>query len=272
MCMLCVVPPNVIPSREKLENSALNNPHGFGFAIAVPSEKRIISERTMNADESINRFLELRGKYPEGHAMWHARYATHGSTSLDNCHPFQLGGFDTQTYIAHNGVLPTIETKGEKRSDTRIFAEDILLNMGGVSALDNEQMYNVIENFTSGSKVCVLSVDPIAKQECYIIHEDRGKRDLSGVWWSNDSCYLDWGYSYTSSSAGLLKPLGNYTFADDEEIYVCEVCSQTQGVEDSIYEAVCNYCGSCFDCSMYFSDCQCWTNKSSSKGGWEIEY
>ena len=70
MCMLCVIPPNVIPSREKLENSALNNPHGFGFAIVVPSENRIHSERTMNADTSINRFLEMRAKYPEGYAMW----------------------------------------------------------------------------------------------------------------------------------------------------------------------------------------------------------
>jgi hypothetical protein len=57
MCMLCVIPPNVIPSRDKLEASALNNPHGFGFAIIIPSENRIHSERTMNADTSINRFL-----------------------------------------------------------------------------------------------------------------------------------------------------------------------------------------------------------------------
>jgi hypothetical protein len=57
MCMLCVIPPHVVPSLDKLENSALNNPHGFGFAIAVPSEQRIIVERTMNADESINAVL-----------------------------------------------------------------------------------------------------------------------------------------------------------------------------------------------------------------------
>ena len=69
MCMLCVVPPNVIPSREKLENSALNNPHGFGFAIVIPSEKRIHVERTMNADTSIARFIKMRGIYPEGYAM-----------------------------------------------------------------------------------------------------------------------------------------------------------------------------------------------------------
>ena len=91
MCMLCVVPPNVIPSRDKLMASALNNPHGFGFAIVVPNEKRIIVERTMDPDESINRFLKLRKKHKDGYAMWHARYATHGSKTVDNCHPFKVG-------------------------------------------------------------------------------------------------------------------------------------------------------------------------------------
>ena len=279
MCMLCVIPPNVIPSREKLENSALNNPHGFGFAIAVPSEKRIISERTMNADESINRFLELRGKYAEGYAMWHARYATHGSTTIDNCHPFKLGGKDIQTYIGHNGVLPTIETKGEHRSDTRIFAEDILPSMGGVKALDNPQMYNVLENFTSGSKVCVLTIDPRAKYQCYILHEDKGTTDTSGVWWSNGSCYLDWGWSsYSSTGAGILKPLGNYTFADDEDIIMCAVCNEENDINEMAYEDVCNFCGSCTGCEAYFTNCLCYKKgksyyvkgKDGNAGGWDF--
>lgn len=165
MCMLCVIPPNVIPSREKLENSALNNPHGFGFAIVVPSENRIHSERTMNADTSINRFIEMRTKYPEGYAMWHARLATHGSTTVDNCHPFKVG-HDERTYLAHNGILPIIEPQGDLRSDTRIFAEDLLPAIGGVSALDNDQVFNLMEDFTSGSKVAILTVDPRAEAQC----------------------------------------------------------------------------------------------------------
>ena len=104
MCMLCVAAPGLVPDREKLENSALNNPHGFGWAIAIPSENRILQERTMNADDSINRFLEMRSYYPEGYAMWHARYATHGSKTVENCHPFAVGN-DERTYLAHNGIL-----------------------------------------------------------------------------------------------------------------------------------------------------------------------
>lgn len=277
MCMLCVIPPNVIPSREKLENSALNNPHGFGFAIVAPKEKRIISERTMNADESINRFLELRGKYPDGYAMWHARYATHGTQTIDNCHPFKLGGKDPLTYVAHNGVLPTIEAKGENRSDTRIFAEDILPKMGGILALDNEQMYNVIENFTSGSKICVLSVDPRAKHQCYIIHEDRGNVDTTGVWWSNDSCYLDWGWSSYSSKT-TLKPLGKYTFSDEDEYIECKTCKDMLHTDEVDYTGYCYNCGSCFDCNTYYTDCLCykkenaWYDRKSGREGYGLDF
>ena len=267
MCMLCVVPPNVVPSREKLENSALNNPHGFGFAIVVPAEKRIIVERTMNPDEAVNKFLELRGKYPEGYAMWHARLATHGSQTIANCHPFPVG-HDTQTYLAHNGILPVLEDNTD-RSDTRIFAEDILHDMGGVKALDNEQLYNIIEDFTSGSKVCVLTVDPRAEYQCYLIHEEKGKKDESGVWWSNDSCYLtSW-----ASKPSVLKPYGSYDGYYDEIEVECFNCKSVN-TEDmlELYDGACFYCGACSDCSQVVDSCMCFSkttnSKLSSNGSW----
>jgi hypothetical protein len=275
MCMLCVIPPNVIPSRDKLEASALNNPHGFGFAIIIPSENRIHSERTMNADTSINRFLEMRAKYPEGYATWHARLATHGTTTVDNCHPFKVG-HDERTYLAHNGILPIIEPQGDTRSDTRIFAEDLLPAIGGVSALDNPQVYNLIEDFTSGSKVVVLTVDPRAEHQCYLIHENKGKVDASGVWWSNDSCYLD---SYTRMWTSV-QPLDfGLTVKDDEIWAYCEVCDYTVPEKPEKAEDYCPQCGSCFMCMIYMNDCLCyqgkgantsnnWWNKEEFQGGW----
>ena len=208
MCMLCLVPPNVIPSREKLENSALNNPHGFGFAIVIPSENRIHAERTMNPDTSINRFIEMRTKYLEGYAMWHARLATHGSMTVDNCHPFKVGG-DERTYLAHNGILPIVEPTGDTRSDTRIFAEDLLPAIGGVSALDNPQVMN-------------LTVDTRADYQAYLIHESKGTKDNSGVWWSNDSCYLPSSRNWYS-----VKPL-DYGIEEGAYCYVCDTPIQPQ--------------------------------------------
>ena len=263
MCMLCVIPPNVIPSREKLENSALNNPHGFGFAIVIPSENRIHSERTMNADTSINRFLEMRAKYPEGYATWHARFATHGSTTVDNCHPFKVG-HDDRTYLAHNGILPIVEPQGDTRSDTRIFAEDLLPAIGGVSALDNDQVWNLLEDFTSGSKVVVLTVDPDAKHQCYLIHENKGKVDASGVWWSNDSCYLPT-YSNTWRSA---QPL-DFISKDDEFWAACNVCDEILLEEPKDKSPdYCPTCGSCFMCDVYMSDCMCYQGSNAKGGNW----
>ena len=273
MCMLCVIPPNVIPSRQKLENSALNNPHGFGFAIVIPSENRIHVERTMNADTSINRFLDMRGKYPEGYAMWHARYATHGSMTVDNCHPFQVGVGNNLTYLAHNGILPIIEPKGDDRSDTRIFAEDLLPAIGGVTALDNPQVSNLIEDFTGGSKVCILTVDPRAEYQCYLYHSEKGSKDESGVWWSNDSCYLD---TYTRGSWKSVNPLDFGLSGSSTKVgldyAVCNVCdtyTDTNMLEWD--ESFCVTCGSCYECDSYVTNCMCYQGSEKTWANWGAE-
>ena len=261
MCMLCVIPPNVIPSREKLENSALNNPDGFGFAIVIPSENRIHVERTMNADASITRFLEMREKYPEGYATWHARYATHGSTTVDNCHPFQVGIGNTQTYLAHNGMLPVIEPLGDTRSDTRIFAEDILPTIGGVTSLDNEQVWNILEDFTQGSKVVILTIDPRAKHQCYLLHESKGWKDSSGVWWSNQSCYLYTPSTPTPYSYGL-KDTKSDAWAE------CNTCETFYDIS-SMKDGYCMQCGTCTDCEAYVTECLCYKGKSAKEDAYK---
>jgi glutamine amidotransferase len=278
--MLCVIPPYATPSREKLENSALNNPDGFGFAIVIPSENRIHVERTMNADTSINRFLEMRAKYPEGHATWHARYATHGLVNVDNCHPFEVGS--SQTYLAHNGVLSLDIPQGDTRSDTRVFAEDFLAKIGGASALDNPQVYNVVEEFTAGSKIVVLTLDPRASQQMYLFHAEKGTWDRDGVWWSNDTCYLST-YSYGKYSSKYYTyddaAYGNYYTQGEEnyyigtpavldkkyDIYTCTVCQSTMSYEQ-IEEAswVCDLCKTCQMCEFDIVACLCYRPKGSS--------
>jgi len=279
MCMLCVIPPNVIPSRDKLENSALNNPDGFGFAIVIPQENRIHVERTMNADESINRFLELRGKYPEGYATWHARYATHGTVDVENCHPFMVGS--SHTYLAHNGIIPVlIEENKDKRSDTRIFAEDILARLGGAHALDNPQILNLLEDFTSGSKVVVLTLDPRAEQQCYLIHEDKGKVDESGVWWSNDSCDINYyasAYKSTSkyshnwwnddyvSTHGYMNTIVGDTGAQRKD-YSCVMCQTVYySYEMEKAEWLCPTCSTCQMCEYTKEACLCYRPKENNK-------
>lgn len=275
--MLCVIPPGVTPSRDKLENSALNNPHGFGFAIAVPSENRIIVEKSMDADESINRFLAQRAIYQEGHAMWHARFATHGSRTLDNCHPFAVG-HDDRTYLGHNGILSIEIPDKDDRSDSKVFSEELLPRLGGVTALDDDYIWNMLQDYTSGSKICIITIDPAAKHSMYLLNSQAGKEDTDGVWWSNDTCNL--GYSYATSNvtgryAGWYNELDDeYGWAkynkqavttvkqekvnDGSEDMECFNCSALIS-ETELWESLgtCTWCGSCFDCECVAEECQC---------------
>ena len=275
MCMLCVVPPNVLPSRDKLVYSAINNPDGFGFAIVISKEKRILVEHTMDADESVNRFLDMRARYPDDYALWHARYATHGSTNVPNCHPFYV--VDEQTVLAHNGVLPIDIPAGDTRSDTRIFTEDILAKMGGVKALDNPHMYNMIEEYTSGSKLCVLTVDPLADYQMYLIHADKGQEDDSKVWWSNTSCNADYGYTRFVSS----NPYDSYynTPLDPSLAGTFQCVGCFGNIDEDRLEAngTCPFCLTCQWCDMMSDMCMCYkptktitTTKESD--AWSLPY
>lgn len=166
-------------------DGACQNPDGFGYAI-MDDKGGIISNRTMKAEDSVNEFLEMRAKYPDGYAMWHCRIATHGVKTVDNCHPFTLGD-DKLTYLGHNGILSLTPKEGDTRSDTAIFAQDILPTIGGVEALDNPFLVHLLEKWMLGSKVVVITVNPLAKKNIYILNKSAGNVDKDEIWWSNAS-------------------------------------------------------------------------------------
>lgn len=252
MCLLVVCNPNSTPSREHLTTASCSNPHGFGFAIETPTG--IITERSMSAKKSINRFLELREQYPDGYAMWHARYATHGVKNESNCHPFKVGGTEYDTYLAHNGVLDILIPDNDKRSDTRIMAEELLPRLGGVSALDDEYVYDMVSSWASGSKVAVMTNDPSAKYRLYIINESSGTWDDQGIWWSNKSHLpvvpTTSKYTYEPSAYDVI----DYTITDP---YTCLNCEAIIDLEDN--DLWCTMCNSCLDCQATLDTCLCWT-------------
>ena len=260
MCILIVCEPNSTPKAVDLHAGACSNPHGFGFAIHAGD--KIISERSMSAKKSIKRFLELRAQYPEGYAMWHARYATHGVKNEQNCHPFVVGG-DDRTYLAHNGVLDVAIPAGDRRSDTRVFAEDTLPKLGGVSALDDETIWTMISKWASGNKIAVLTTDPSAQYPIYIVNENLGSWDNEGIWWSNQSHIRSLPKPPPTTFYKPPLPIAwdMDTYNDIED---CLYCDKPTNMHDNPY--YCTNCDLCFECGTIVTDCMCYIP------GWNVAH
>jgi hypothetical protein len=267
MCILVVCEPNSTPNKSDLHAGACANPHGFGFAIHAGD--KIISERSMSAKKSIKRFMELRAQYPDGYAMWHARYATHGVKNEQNCHPFKVGD-DEGTYLAHNGVLDVAIPHGDRRSDTRVFAEDTLPKLGGVTALDDDTIWLMISKWATGSKIAVLTTDVNAKYPMYLVNENLGTWDNEGIWWSNQShkrtvytapkVVTD---STTYQEEVYNKLLERYeaSLDDDPTVDLCPYCYELSDLAENPY--YCTTCTLCYDCGDVVHNCMCYTPSTS---------
>jgi glutamine amidotransferase len=259
MCLLVVCSPDSTPKKKDLECASCANPHGFGYAVITPNG--IVTGRGMSSKKIIKEFLAVRKEFPASYAMFHARYATHGVKNDENCHPFKVGG-STQTYLAHNGILDVVITPTDKRSDTRVFAEDTLPAMGGVSALDDDTVWKMLERWSLGSKIAVLTIDPSAEVSCYIINENAGHWDDEGMWWSN--------YTYKQSTY-VSDPKYNTWYSptkidkqDDGEWVTCPVCEVEAYEETNPY--YCESCMTCFDCNGIYNDtCLCWSPEWDKK-------
>ena len=260
MCLLCVAEPGQTPSREHLLNAASSNPHGFGYAFHLGST--ILTGRGMDAEEVVDRFMRLRSIHTDVWAMFHARFTTHGETSKANCHPFRVGGSD-KVVLAHNGILPLEPAPGDKRSDTRLFADDFLPALG-IEALDDEDTFDQLERWMGGSKVVVFSADERTEYGVYFLNQHLGHWK-DGIWWSNNSYETSW-YDNYRTKKGVTCSYDYHTQTETvypSEMYEiegqleCPVCLNV--LSDREAEAnSCLHCSSCLDCFSDIADCMCY--------------
>lgn len=228
MCLLIYARPGSTPSKKHLRTAGANNPDGFGFALAVGN--KVIHHRSMDLEDTIGLFHDLRGEYPKAHAMFHLRITTHGNTSIDNCHPFVV---DEGIVLGHNGILPIEEKDG--KSDTRQFAEEWLPQLGVSEVLDDEQNFSELERFARGSRLVVLSTNKKLAKPVYIVNEKDGHWD-HGVWYSNNSYKYEWyaqSYRYYSTPATSKVATLSDDFRYDDEFTYSNVWVDDDG---TVYE------------------------------------
>lgn len=266
MCILSYIPGGIEADDRvvtDLWNGGVQNGDGHGWAIVTNAG--VIMRRTLSLDEAIESFAEARERRPEGDALFHSRWATHGSVRTGLCHPFLVGD-DHRTVLAHNGVIrAATPTKGDDRSDTQIFASEIVpkrfrrLDRPGVQAA-------LAAYIGTTNKVLILTSNPRYEQTAYLFGESRGEWDSeTGIWHSNGD-YRWSRYPATSNAATTVVGSGSrFDYGDrgdTNDDYGDDSCVFCLGRINTI--GLCVSCGTCADCYEPSLSCLCFVSKSAA--------
>lgn len=275
MCLLTVFPmPDLLDDKTigRLYNGADSNPDGHGWAVVAGN--RMLVGHSMSEDDAIQAFADAYREFATGPALFHSRFATHGTTNLANTHPFKAGNL-TDTYVAHNGILPKDAHPGEGdwRSDTRIFAEDILPKK--YVRLDSPKVRGHLDDWMGYNKIAVLTVNPRFRRNLYLFGIDRGEF-ADGVWFSNDDYngrYRRWFARQEAASSfgyGGWSGLGSGGWDVDDAVPATSVPAADSSSDDDDEACVwchmktvnvanvCECCGTCQDCYEPYRECQCY--------------
>ncbi|MGW5922119.1 class II glutamine amidotransferase [Nocardia fluminea] len=241
MCILTFVKPGIVADYDALAAGAEANPHGHGWA--VHAGERLIVGHGLDPKITITEFAQARMLFPDGPALFHSRFATHGKQTTANCHPFAIGG-DKRSVLAHNGILPehVHPLKGDDRSDTRIAVEDFLPRLP-FGSLDSWTGRTRFERWLGTDKAVILTIDPTFKHPAYIFNEQRGHwRD--GSWYSNHT------YDLGRFPQGVV-----YDYSFDEGY--CDNCLIDLNDIDGADGPHCPNCGYCAQCQRTYPRCTC---------------
>jgi hypothetical protein len=290
MCMLSYLPPGHDVDEDGLLNGGISNPHGSGWAIA--HKEMIIMGRDLKVEVALESFIKARRKY-DGAALFHSRLATHGSVSVSNVHPFIVGG-SHKTVVAHNGILTKPEAqplKGDDRSDTRKFADEVL--PGRFANLDKISVQKELTKWCGlGNKLAILTVDPRYQSSAYLINASLGEWDQETGLWHSNSDYREalprWLRNQSKSKATVSARNGVHVYdsatktwikqedgmmganvaksaEESAEVFIgssadeldwrCAFC----GMGEVNKMGYCKFCETCQDCGkLQNDDCDCW--------------
>lgn len=248
MCMLTVYPmPGLLDDKgvERLANGAQINGDGHGWAVIV--NDRILTGRSMDATTAIEGFARAYAR-ATGPALFHSRWATHGTTNIANVHPFPVRKVK-DTFVAHNGIMPAecYPEKWDPRSDTRIFADDILPQR--FRHLDSDRTRERLEKWLAGNKIAILTTNRKYQRQLYVFGLERGCWE-DGVWYSNDD-YEGYAHRWLGRFGGT-----NHEWVGEK----CNFCDKPVINEWGYCEA----CDTCQDCWEVRAECQCYYGSSST--------
>jgi predicted glutamine amidotransferase len=268
MCIAIYHDPYCALDRQEFENSWRNNPDGGGFSYFNKQGKPVIQKFMFKSDmyEAYYRAVE---KYEESPFLVHFRIATHGQVNEDNAHPHRVN--ENMTLI-HNGIIPVLMEKTEKRSDTRVFVDEYLSKLPH-NWVDDEELFHMVEEFIGWSKIVLLNSDSRLKQHVYILNEQDGHWAEDGKTWYSNSSYST---CVSKSLSKWVRPADLDKEYDQAVLGSCIMCA-----EPAVFDDICYQCETCQLCSYTERECKCvagsvhsmteqeWANVAAH-GGWEV--
>lgn len=116
MCNILVLNPDVMPIREEFDNMCYNNWHSYGLVTMVGGKLDIIKKVPESGEIDPEEIWKLLERDIEFQRILHVRHNTAGTTSLENCHPFDVfyqkkKESEKQVVFMHNGTLYEYKSK-----------------------------------------------------------------------------------------------------------------------------------------------------------------
>ena len=282
MCMITYVPAGVELPEQGIRNGADTNDDGHGWACANATEIR--TGRSMNFDSAWADLVATRDAMGGGAVVFHSRWATHGEYGLYNVHPFTV---TADSVMAHNGILPGkyLPSKGERRSDTRLFVDRVAKDVVGNNGVPSRRVARrLAEEIGYGNKLAFLGVGPVVR----IINAWAGEWS-GGVWYSNGGYkrarfnYRAWresagsavgawqveskprevspnGYPCAIEPARTFEPVTRPGVVMRAGVATCGGCG---GLGLDFRNGVCRDCWYCLDCNSKLVDCDCFMSGQS---------
>ena len=219
---MCIAIYNPITAEElpkyTLETCRENNSDGMGLAWAY--DGKLYTYKTMENFEAFYNVYKAVRKIGVDIAL-HFRIATHGSVTVERCHPFMVGEAEGGLAVIHNGIIgSTTPAKDDVRSDTEIFCQEVLSHLPAGELVRNFYLVEMLEDFIGTyNKVIVLH----SSGESVILNRQQGET-VGDNWFSNDSYKYHWKryQSYTYRKGGLEEL---WWWAEDMKGYVCDACA-----------------------------------------------
>lgn len=144
MCVIIIkTAGHKLPKKSELKAAYKRNPDGCGFVSESMSYKSLDFE---------DFYQHIKDVPKDENCIIHFRWATQGSVSEDNCHPFY--DQETNTWFAHNGCLPYHPK--EDITDSEFAFRKKLVPSLKVNGLYSQAFARDVNNIIGGSKFAFM--------------------------------------------------------------------------------------------------------------------